>query len=464
MSVPAAAARYIITADDKTKAAIASINNGFKSIERNVKGTVRGINTSLAFVAGYGLKKSFQGIFRETAANSKEFASALDDVKRAAKDLLSADDGAPAATASLQELANTLKDPTVQKAADDLASTLIRGFSAVTSGAAQTIAGLQVILGLTGDEIEDVGNQIQEIDDKIKAIEGIGAGDSAGRRKIEQLERQRDFLIRRQVALLDNPPKRGVSFGFDTSLPGGNLPGFDIPDLNIESELRRQLAEFQRIEEIIPIDNLQEELADFVKTFDSSIGEGVVDTAQRASDSISEIGDKLGEDIIGKAADLSIFAEEAARNMQSAFADFLFDPFEDGLRGMLKSFVDVIRRMIAEAAAAQIFETLFGTGKDGKSGAGTAIGSFLGGLFGGGVPKYATGTDYVPRDQLAFVHRGEAIIPAGRNRSPSVIVNTNIDARGSTADSVKLLPEILRKNNEALEARIVNRLKSGKYG
>ena len=43
--------------------------------------------------------------------------------------------------------------------------------------------------------------------------------------------------------------------------------------------------------------------------------------------------------------------------MQSAFADFLFDPFEDGVKGMLKSFLDAIRRMIAEAAAAKFFES-----------------------------------------------------------------------------------------------------------
>lgn len=57
---------------------------------------------------------------------------------------------------------------------------------------------------------------------------------------------------------------------------------------------------------------------------------------------------------------MSVFADEAARNAQSAFADFLFDPFADGVDGMAAGFGKVIQRMIAEAAAAQIMDGLFG--------------------------------------------------------------------------------------------------------
>lgn len=44
---------------------------------------------------------------------------------------------------------------------------------------------------------------------------------------------------------------------------------------------------------------------------------------------------------------MSEFAKQAARNMQSEFADFLFDPFKDGLKGMLGDFADTLRRMAA---------------------------------------------------------------------------------------------------------------------
>lgn len=77
---------------------------------------------------------------------------------------------------------------------------------------------------------------------------------------------------------------------------------------------------------------------------------------------LSKSQDKLNEtkDV------MSVFADEAARNMQGAFADFLFDPFADGLDGMAANFGKVIQRMIAEAAAAQLMDDLFGAaGKDG---------------------------------------------------------------------------------------------------
>ncbi|CAB4169938.1 Bacteriophage lambda, GpH, tail tape measure, N-terminal [uncultured Caudovirales phage] len=64
---------------------------------------------------------------------------------------------------------------------------------------------------------------------------------------------------------------------------------------------------------------------------------------------------KDAKDALNKQTEFSL---QAARNMQSAFADFLFDPFKGGLRGMVKGFSDTIRRMIAEAAAAKIFEKL----------------------------------------------------------------------------------------------------------
>lgn len=57
---------------------------------------------------------------------------------------------------------------------------------------------------------------------------------------------------------------------------------------------------------------------------------------------------------------LNQFAQQAANNMQSAFANFLFDPFKEGLRGMLSGLIDTIRRMMAEIAAQKILGAIFG--------------------------------------------------------------------------------------------------------
>ncbi len=65
---------------------------------------------------------------------------------------------------------------------------------------------------------------------------------------------------------------------------------------------------------------------------------------------------------------MSVFAEQAARNMQDAFADFLFDPFSKGLDGMLADFAKILQRMAAEAAASEIFDALLGKGAGGSGG------------------------------------------------------------------------------------------------
>src|SRR5690606_19527794 len=58
--------------------------------------------------------------------------------------------------------------------------------------------------------------------------------------------------------------------------------------------------------------------------------------------------------------EMSQYAVGAARSIQSTFADFLFDPFDQGLAGMVRGFASAIRRMIAEAAAARTLGWLLG--------------------------------------------------------------------------------------------------------
>lgn len=88
------------------------------------------------------------------------------------------------------------------------------------------------------------------------------------------------------------------------------------------------------------------------------------------------------EDKAKKGADnLSEYSKQAARNMQSSFADFLFDPFDKGLDGLVDSFAKAVQRMVAEWAAAQIFNGIGDWGKA-NAGAGGTLGS-IAGLIGG---------------------------------------------------------------------------------
>jgi len=105
---------------------------------------------------------------------------------------------------------------------------------------------------------------------------------------------------------------------------------------------------------------------------------------------------------------LGEYGVQAARNMQSAFADLLFDPFADGLDGMLTGFLKTLQRMAAEAAASQIFQAV-GSAASSYTGQGAgwinAIGSVLSnGKSEGGYTGY--GGKYEP---AGIVHRGEVV-------------------------------------------------------
>lgn len=55
---------------------------------------------------------------------------------------------------------------------------------------------------------------------------------------------------------------------------------------------------------------------------------------------------------------MSEFAVQAAHNMQSAFADLLFDPFSEGLDGMVFGLVQTMRQLASEAASVAIFDAI----------------------------------------------------------------------------------------------------------
>ncbi|MDZ7803114.1 hypothetical protein [Thiohalophilus sp.] len=129
--------------------------------------------------------------------------------------------------------------------------------------------------------------------------------------------------------------------------------------------------------------------------------------------------------------EMSEFATQAARNMQTALADYLFDPFDEGLEGMARGFADTIRRMTAEAIAAQALQSFF-SGIAGATTGGTS--SFFatmaanvqhtGGMAGTGptrqvspflfmgAPRYHKGgmAGLAPDEVPAILQRGEQVL------------------------------------------------------
>jgi hypothetical protein len=145
-------------------------------------------------------------------------------------------------------------------------------------------------------------------------------------------------------------------------------------------------------------------------------------------------------------AEMTEFALQAARNMQDAFAQFLFDPFADGLKGMLKGFIDTIRRMVAEMAAAKIFDSLGGVAGI-SGGLGKLFGFATGGSFkvggSGGTDSSLVAFKATPGEMVDVRTPGQARGGGG------IVQHISIDARGSSIESVKLLqatiPAIIRQ-------------------
>lgn len=157
--------------------------------------------------------------------------------------------------------------------------------------------------------------------------------------------------------------------------------------------------------------------------------------------------DTVGEKTEKAVGELDEFTKAAAKNIESALADFLFDPFADGLDGMAKKFGQTIQRMVADAAAAQIAKALFGDfGKTGDLGGwiGSAF-KGLGGLFG------ATGAIDWGSYTVPVWHSG-GLVGAGAGLSRTVPASAFFNAPryhngGFAANEV---PAILQKGERVL--------------
>src|SRR5699024_3211189 len=55
---------------------------------------------------------------------------------------------------------------------------------------------------------------------------------------------------------------------------------------------------------------------------------------------------------------MSQFAIQAAREIQDAFADYLFNPLRDGFLGMVKGFTDALRRMAANLISSNLLDAV----------------------------------------------------------------------------------------------------------
>lgn len=125
---------------------------------------------------------------------------------------------------------------------------------------------------------------------------------------------------------------------------------------------------------------------------------------------------------------MTVFAEQAGRNIQDAFAEFLFDPFKGGLDGMITGFEQTLRKMAAQEIASSVMDSVGAWGKTG-GGAGSFLGDLVGSVFGkramGG--PVSGGTPYVvgERGPELFVPQASGTIVPNDKMGRSVTVINN---------------------------------------
>lgn len=200
-------------------------------------------------------------------------------------------------------------------------------------------------------------------------------------------------------------------------------------------------------------ENLKQKLIDLTLQLEimtdaaSGAAEAISEFAQQNSESLNQGLDTFETDFekrFLKAKDtLTVFQEQAARNTQDIIADTLLSGFDQGVDGILRSFGEMIQKLIAQAVAADLAKRLFGdpsVSGDGWIGiAMKAAGAYFGGNRAIGGPVLA-GTTYRINEREPEFFRprvGGEIIPLSKmNMGGGTVLNQNFSVRTETGDRV----------------------------
>lgn len=224
---------------------------------------------------------------------------------------------------------------------------------------------------------------------------------------------------------------------------------------------RRALEALTSQTTIARTERLREQLALLNEEFQAQGGE---DSGSKLGQAIVQVEQQLRDmEPVAKQSfeQMSVFADQASRNIQDGLGETLQMAMAGNFKNIGDLWVQLLQRMVAQAAAARLNEALFGA--DGKSGPlGTIFAEAFKGIFGpaqarAGVyaPAYsggagptggisipsslrggaATGANALERDMITLVHKGEAIVPKAYNPAaggPRVTINNFAGAEVQT--------------------------------
>lgn len=141
-------------------------------------------------------------------------------------------------------------------------------------------------------------------------------------------------------------------------------------------------------------------------------------------------------------------AKDAAKQIQDYFAEFLFNPFEGGVDGMLESFSDMIKKMVVQAQAAQLARALFGDLIEGGTGKGI-VGGTLTDFFRNFSGMFASG-GYIPSGQWGIVGENGPELAFGGGAGKTIVPSGKI-AMGGNGGGITV--NVINNNNSAVKTQ-----------
>ncbi len=257
---------------------------------------------------------------------------------------------------------------------------------------------LKLAGGVTRQQVLDVARQIDQAKQQAAAQEEV-------RKALEATMQMQQRIDDAALAAVD------------VLIQGNQALRDEIEMLGLEAEARAAV-ERARLSSTIALK--QEEL---VMAQNAGASQTVIESLEREIRLLQQRDELLGdkgriEKQLEETQKLVEFQQRAVENIQDALGDTFYNAMQGNFDNVGDAFVQMINRMAAEALAADLARSLFGDMAKGGSGSGM-FGDLLKGaasIF-TGIPSFDVGTDYVPRDMLAIVHRGEAIVPAAQNAS-----------------------------------------------
>lgn len=240
-----------------------------------------------------------------------------------------------------------------------------------------------------------------------------------GQKLIDQMN-QRIALIGKETEyekLLEQVRIGSVTFKTqaqqDEALAGAQTLDFINEQTKAYEESQKQAAALSKVlDELYPDQAATNDYLSKLTLLTEGLHNGAL-TAEQYYEAVEKLEEKFSETTDG----MTEFAVQAARNIQDALGDTLEDVLSGNFDNIGSKFADMIFKMAANAAAANLASALFGDfGASGKIGGliGTAIAGFIGAPGGGSGPSPTAAQVGAAGDGLMFFDNGGYTGPGGK--------------------------------------------------